>query len=172
MARMSAKVIARIHTTSDGLADLSWEWILRIDGQVLRRLTAVGGRRERNPWMDVTQLSARDLQALQWDHQRARAALESLAGQCGHQASQARGQLHTELSVRAPGPDAGRIKHWGNPGRAHRVGTEWTAQPGDAPAMGNFGPRAAEVLLPHPRRDMSREPGRLWWTPWVSQASV
>ncbi len=86
MARMSANVIARIHTTSDGLAELSWEWILRVDGQVLRRLTAVGGRRERNPWMDVVQLSGGDLQALQWDHPRARVAtLESLARQRGHQ---------------------------------------------------------------------------------------
>ena len=91
MARTSAKVITRIHTTSDGLAELSWEWILRVDGQVLRRLTAVGGRRERNPWMDVAQLSARDLQALQWDQPRAQAALESLARQRGHQASRARG---------------------------------------------------------------------------------
>jgi len=100
VARMSAKVIARIHTTSDGLAELSWEWILRVDGQVQRRLTAVGGRRERNPWMNVAQLSARDLQALQRDHPRARAALESLARQRGHQASRARGELHTELSLR------------------------------------------------------------------------
>ena len=110
MARMSAKVIARIHTTSDGLAELSWEWIVRVDGQVQRRLTAVGGRRERNPWMDVAQLSARDLQALQRDHPRARAALESLARQRGHQASQARGQLHTERSVRPARILAGR--HW------------------------------------------------------------
>lgn len=95
MARMSANVIARIHTTSEGLAELSWEWILRVDGQVLRRLTAVGGRRERNPWMDVAQLSARDLRALQWDHPGARAVLESLARQRGHQASQMRGQLPT-----------------------------------------------------------------------------
>lgn len=45
MARISAKVIARIHTTSDGLAELSWEWILRVNGQVLRgspRLVAAG----------------------------------------------------------------------------------------------------------------------------------
>jgi hypothetical protein len=97
MARMSAKVMVRIHTTSDGLAELSWEWILRVDGQVQRRLTAVGGRRERNPWMDVAQLSARDLKAVQWDQPRARAALESLVRQRGHQASRARGQLHTEL---------------------------------------------------------------------------
>lgn len=117
MARMSANVIARIHTTSDGLAELSWEWILRVDGQVLRRLTAVGGRRERNPWMDVAQLSARDLQAFQWDHPRARVALESLARQRGHQTSRARGQLHAELSVRPTRMLAGR--HWGDPGRAH-----------------------------------------------------
>jgi len=92
MARTSAKVIARIHTTSDGLTELTWEWILRVDGQVQRRLTAVGGRRERNPWMDVAQFSARELQALQWDHPRAGAALESLARQRGHHTSRERGQ--------------------------------------------------------------------------------
>jgi len=95
MARMPAKVIAQIHTTSAGLEELFWEWILRVDGQVARRLTAVGGRRERNPWMDVAQLPARDLQALRWDHPRARAVLEGLARRHGHQARQRREQLPT-----------------------------------------------------------------------------
>ena len=34
MAVIPAKVIARIHATSDGLEELSWEWVLRAGGQV------------------------------------------------------------------------------------------------------------------------------------------
>jgi len=147
MARMPTRVIAQIHTTSDGLEELFWEWILRVDGQVARRLTAVGGRRERNPWMDVAQLPARDLQALRWNHPRAQAVLESLARQRGHQPSQMRGQLPTgglpvvwagagPSAQRAPGPDADRTGHWGV--RAGRIPTrtDMANAPAQQPARG------------------------------------
>jgi hypothetical protein len=91
MPWIPAKVIARVHATSEGLEELSWEWVLRADGQVSYRLTAVGGHRERIPWTAAAQLPASDLQALRRDHRRARAVLESLARQRGHQASRARG---------------------------------------------------------------------------------
>jgi hypothetical protein len=51
MALLSPKVIAQVSGRSAGeLGVMSWEWIMRADGQVLYRLTQVNGRRERNPW--------------------------------------------------------------------------------------------------------------------------
>jgi len=44
MPWIPAKLIARIHATSDSLEELSWEWLLRADWQVSYRLTAVGGQ--------------------------------------------------------------------------------------------------------------------------------
>ena len=166
MALIPAKVIARVHATSDSLEELSWEWVLRADGQVSYRLIAVGGRRERNPWIAAARLPAGGPQALGRGQEKARVVLESLACQRGHQARRARGQLSTGARVRrklaqgpsterAPGPDAGRIGTGeSGPGALNGDGMGW--QPGDAPALGNSAPRAAHVLLPHPRRDMSR----------------
>ncbi len=87
MALIFPKVIAQVsyRTTSD-LAVMSWEWVLRADGQVLYRLTQVDGRRERNPWTFVTQLPAVQLQSFQKDQARATAMLNSLARQHGHKA--------------------------------------------------------------------------------------
>jgi hypothetical protein len=100
MALIPAKVIARIHATSEGLEELSWEWVLRADGQVSYRLIAVGGRRERNPWIAAARLPAGDLQALGRGQEKARAVLESLAHQRGHQARRARRQLSIGAHVR------------------------------------------------------------------------
>ena len=45
MALISPKVIAQVSCRSNSaLAAMSWEWVLRADGQVLYRLTGVDGR--------------------------------------------------------------------------------------------------------------------------------
>lgn len=80
------KVIARVNSTSASeLAVMSFEWIMRVDGQVCYRLTKVDGRSERNPWTVVTQLRPADVQGLHRDKGRAKALLDDLARRQGHQ---------------------------------------------------------------------------------------
>ena len=87
MALISPKVIAQVSCRSNSeLADMSWEWVLRADGQVLYRLTRVDDRRERNPWTLVTQLNPTQLQSFRKDRDQATAMLDNLARQHGHQA--------------------------------------------------------------------------------------
>lgn len=87
MALMSPKVIAQVICRShSALAVMSWEWVLRADGQVLYRLTKVDGRRERNPWTLVTQLPPAQLQSFREDKDRASAMLDNLARRHGHKA--------------------------------------------------------------------------------------
>lgn len=82
------KVIARVNSTSASeLAVMSFEWIMRVDGQVCYRLTKVDGRSERNPWTVVTQLRPADVQGLHRDKDRAKALLDDLARRQGHQLS-------------------------------------------------------------------------------------
>ena len=86
MALISPRVIARVNSSSSSeLAVMSFEWIMRADGQVLYRLTKVDGRGERNPWSLVTQLPPAGLKALRGDTAKARAMLDDLARQHGHQ---------------------------------------------------------------------------------------
>ncbi len=88
MALISPRVIARVSSSSaSDLAVMSWEWIMRADGQVLYRLTKVGGRWERNPWSLVTQLPVAEMQALREDRSKAMAVLDDLARQHGHKLS-------------------------------------------------------------------------------------
>jgi hypothetical protein len=85
MALMAPRVIAKVSSNSaSALAVMSWEWIMRADGQVSYRLTKVDGRWERNPWRLVTQLAAADLQALLGDRSKARSVLDDLVRQHGH----------------------------------------------------------------------------------------
>ncbi len=87
MALISPKVIAQVSCKSaTNLAVMSWEWVMRSDGQVLYRLTNVDGRRERNPWTFVTQLPAAQLQSFRADKARAAAMLDALAREHGHRA--------------------------------------------------------------------------------------
>ena len=87
MALMSPKVIAQLSCKSTTqLAVMSWEWVMRSDGQVLYRLTRVDGRRERNPWTFVTELPKAQLQSFRDDKAKAAAMLTSLARQHGHAA--------------------------------------------------------------------------------------
>jgi hypothetical protein len=86
MAGGSSRVLARIFSThSNEFASLTWEWIIRADGQVCYRLTELRGRRERNPWRPVTRLSGAALRALGQDTASAQAWLAGLALQRGHQ---------------------------------------------------------------------------------------
>jgi hypothetical protein len=68
MAGGSSRVVARILSTHDSeFASLTWEWIIRADGQMCYRLTELRGRRERNPWRSVTRLSGADLRTFSQD---------------------------------------------------------------------------------------------------------
>lgn len=79
------KVIAKINSSSASeLAVMSFEWIMRVDGQVCYRLTKVDGRSERNPWTVVTQLRPAELQGLHRDKGRAKVLLDDLARRAGH----------------------------------------------------------------------------------------
>ncbi len=85
MALIPPRVIARVSSSSaSALAVMSWEWIIRADGQVFYRLTKVDGRWERNPWNLVTELAEAELRAFRGDRSKARAALDDLARQHGH----------------------------------------------------------------------------------------
>jgi hypothetical protein len=85
MALIAPRVIARVSSSSASeFVVMSWEWIMRADGQVFYRLTKVDGRRERNPWNLVTQVAAAELQALSGERAKATAVLDDLARQHGH----------------------------------------------------------------------------------------
>jgi hypothetical protein len=87
MALISSKVIAQVSCSSNSaLAAMSWEWVLRADGQVLYRLTRVDGRRERNLWTLVRQSNPAQLQSFRKDRDKAAAMLDNLARQHGHKA--------------------------------------------------------------------------------------
>lgn len=87
MALISPKIIAQLSCeAASDLAAMSWEWVIRADGQVLYRLATVDGRRERNPWTFVTQLPPGQLQSLKKDKAGAKAMLGGLARQYGHAA--------------------------------------------------------------------------------------
>jgi hypothetical protein len=85
MALLSPKVIAQVNVRSTGeVGVMSWEWIMRADGQVLYRLAKVDGRRERNAWTLATQLSAAELDALRGNQAKATAALDAIVRRRGY----------------------------------------------------------------------------------------
>ena len=85
MALIPAKVIGRIRATSGSdHGGLTWEWVLRADGQFSYRLTEVGGHGERNPWRLVTRLTATQLQVARRDPRQCENLLAELARQHGH----------------------------------------------------------------------------------------
>ena len=85
MALLAPKVIAQVSGRSVGeLGAMSWEWIMRADGQVLYRLTAVNGRRERNPWTPGTRLPAAELEAIRGNKTKATEVLDAIVRQHGH----------------------------------------------------------------------------------------
>ena len=85
MALLSPKVIAQVNarSTSD-VGVMSWEWILRADGQVLYRLAKVDGRRERNEWTLATRLPDAELAALRGDQAKATALLDAIVRRHGY----------------------------------------------------------------------------------------
>jgi len=85
MALLSPKVIAQVSERSDSdLGVMSWEWIMRADGQVYYRLTKVNGRRERNPWALATRLPVAELDSIRGDKTKAAQALDVIVRQHGH----------------------------------------------------------------------------------------
>ena len=85
MALLAPKVIAQVSGRSVGeLGAMSWEWIMRADGQVFYRLTKVNGRRERNPWALATRLPAAELEAIRGDKAKATQVLDVIVRQHGH----------------------------------------------------------------------------------------
>jgi hypothetical protein len=85
MALLSPKVIAQVNGRSAGeLGVMSWEWIMRADGQVLYRLTKVNGRRERNPWTPAPRLPAAELEAIRGDTTKATEVLDAIVRRHGH----------------------------------------------------------------------------------------
>src|SRR5580704_16290769 len=87
MALLSPKVIAQVSGRSAGkLGEMSWEWIIRADGQVCYRLTEVNGRRERNPWTLATRLPAAELEAIRGGKTEATKVLDVIVRQHGHRA--------------------------------------------------------------------------------------
>jgi hypothetical protein len=85
MVGASSRVVARIFSTYETeFASLTWEWVIRADGQVCYRLTELRGRRERNPWRPVTQINGTDLHAFRQDRASAEAWLAGLALERGH----------------------------------------------------------------------------------------
>jgi hypothetical protein len=85
MALLSPKVIAQVNGRSTGeVGVMTWEWIMRADGQVLYRLAQVDGRRERNSWTPATRLPAAELHAIRGDQTKATAALDAIVRQHGH----------------------------------------------------------------------------------------
>lgn len=89
MALIPAKIIARLRGThTSDVADLSWEWAMRTDGEVIRRMTAVNGRRERNSWQLITQVPAAKRPIVRSNHTYARAVLAEIAHQYGHEVAE------------------------------------------------------------------------------------
>jgi len=85
MALLSPKVIAQVNGRSAGeLGVMSWEWIMRADGQVLYRLATVNGRRERNPWTPAIRLPAAELEAIRGDRTKATEVLDVIVRKHGH----------------------------------------------------------------------------------------
>ena len=85
MALLAPKVIAQVNARSTGeVGVMSWEWIMRADGQVFYRLAKVDGRRERNAWTLATRLPAAELDALRGDQAKAAAALGAIVRQHGY----------------------------------------------------------------------------------------
>ncbi len=92
MPRFSARELGRIETsyTSD-LGRLSWAWVIRADGTIQYRLSAVDGRAERNDWQLVRQLTTAERRAIGNDKTRAMDLLLKVAREHGHYPAGRRG---------------------------------------------------------------------------------
>ena len=89
MALIPAKIIARLRGTyASDVAELSYEWAMRADGEVVRRMTAVNGHRQRDFWQPVTQVPAAERPVVRRNHTYARAVLAQVARQSGHEVAE------------------------------------------------------------------------------------
>ena len=89
MALIPAKIIARLHGTyASDVAELSYEWAMRADGEVVRRITAVNGHRQRYPWQPVTQVPAARRPITRTDHTYAQAMLTEIARHSRHKVTE------------------------------------------------------------------------------------
>jgi hypothetical protein len=89
VALIPAKIIARLRGTyTSDVAELSYEWAMRADGEVVRRMTAVNGRRQRDSWQPVTHVPAAQRRIVRTDHTYAWAVLAEIARRRGHEVAE------------------------------------------------------------------------------------
>jgi hypothetical protein len=89
MALIPAKIIARLRATyTSDVAELSYEWAMRADGEVVRRITTVNGQRQRYPWQPVTQVPAAQRPIVWRNHTYARAMLAEIARHSGQKVTE------------------------------------------------------------------------------------
>jgi hypothetical protein len=85
MTRFSAREIGRIETSyTSELGELSWDWIIRVDGTVQYRLNLVSDKAERNPWQLVYRLTPAQRRMLDAEPRRAADLLARIARERGH----------------------------------------------------------------------------------------
>jgi len=85
MPLFSAREVSRIETGyRSELGELSWEWVIRVDGTVHYRLNRVAGKAERNPWQLVYRLTPAQRRLLDAEPHRAADLLARIARERGH----------------------------------------------------------------------------------------
>ena len=85
MPLFSAREVSRIETGyRSELGELSWEWVIRVDGTVQYRLYRVGGKIERNPWQLVYRLTPAQRRLLDAEPDRTADLLARIARERGH----------------------------------------------------------------------------------------
>ena len=86
---------------------MSWEWIMRADGQVFYRLTEVNGRRERNHSTLETRMPAAELGAIGEDKTKATKALDADVHRPVHRLPGDLGRWQQDLTTDQQGRTAG-----------------------------------------------------------------
>lgn len=85
MSRFSVREIGHIETSyTSALGQLSWTWVVRVDGTVMYRLSHVDGRPEHNDWLLVCRLTSTERRSIGTDTARANDLLTRVARQRGH----------------------------------------------------------------------------------------
>ena len=85
MPPFSACEIGRIETSyTSELGELTWEWVIQVDGTVQYRLNRVGGKTERNPWQLVYRLTPAQRRLLDAEPDRTGDLLARIARERGH----------------------------------------------------------------------------------------
>ncbi len=85
MPGFSVREIGHIETSyTSAIGQLSWTWVVRVDGTVMYRLSHVDGRPERNDWQLVCHLTSTERRSIGTDTDRANDLLTRVARQRGH----------------------------------------------------------------------------------------